>query len=125
MAADDVKPWVDILVTLLTGGGLGGIVLAFLGWMRAKHERPDHIAPPNVGATAMGQIAGMVMGQQSVTDMIDALRAIASAQDRCTLVREQEIRLYRDISDVRHREMRALNDHLDTLNDRLKAIPGG
>jgi len=125
MSADDVKPWIDMLVTLLSAGGLGGIFLAVLGWMKAKHERPAHIAPdPSMGSGALAQLGGMVMGRQTGEEIILALNAIAASQDRCTLVREKEIRVAQELSDVRHREMRTLNDHLDTLCDRLKNLPG-
>jgi len=123
MSADDVKPWIDLLVTLLTGGGVGGILLAVIGWMKAKREKPDHVAAePTVGQNALAHIGGMVMGRQLGEEIVTNLAALAASQDRCTLVREQEIRLAREISDQRHGEMRKLNDHLDTLCDRLKNI---
>lgn len=125
MSADEVKPWIDMLVTLLSAGGLGGIFLAVLGWMKAKHERPSHIASdPNVGPGALAQIGGMVMGRQTADELILGLNAMASAQDRCTLVREKEIRVAQELAEMRHREFRTLNDHLDTLCDRLKNLPG-
>jgi len=124
MSADEVKPWIDLLVTLLTGGGVGGIILAMLGYMKAKRERPPHIADPNVGGGALAQIGGMVMGRQTADEMIAALNSIAAAQDRCTLVREKEIRVAQELGETRHREIRVMNDRLDTLCDRLKNLPG-
>jgi len=125
MSADDVKPWVDMLIALMSVGGGGAVLLAVIGWMKAKHEKPAHIAdPPGVGSAGMAALGGMVMGRQLGDDIVSGLNALAASQDRCTLVREQEIRLAREISDLRHGEMRKLNDHLDTLGDRLKNLPG-
>jgi len=114
-----------MLVALMSVGGGGAVLLAVVGWMKAKHEKPAHIAdPPGVGSSGMAALGGMVMGRQLGEDIVTALNNMAASQDRCTLVREQEIRQAREIGDMRHREMRTLNDHLDTLCDRLKNLPG-
>lgn len=104
MSADDVKPWIDLLVTLLTGGGVGGILLAWVGGMKAKREKPDHIAEkPTVGGGGLAQIAGMVMGQGDLKDIIDALRGVSASHDRCTLMRETEMTFRKKEADE-HRE---------------------
>ena len=43
MSPEDVKQWVDILSTLPSAGGGGDIILAVIGYMRVKLEKP-HIA---------------------------------------------------------------------------------
>ena len=125
MSADEVKQWVDMLIALMAPASLGGIILAAIGYWRAKQERPAHIAPdPGVGSTALAHLGGMVMGRQTGEEIILALNAIAASQDRCTLVREKEIRVAQEIAETRHREARMLNDNLDRLCDRLKGVAG-
>lgn len=41
MSPEVVKQWVDILSTLLAAGGGGGIILAVIGYMRAKLENSN------------------------------------------------------------------------------------
>ncbi|WP_019905728.1 hypothetical protein [Methylobacterium sp. 77] len=103
MSPEDVKQWVDILSTLLAAGGGGGIILAVIGYMRAKMERPPHIAPPSVGNNGLAQIAGMVMGQGDLKDIIDGLRGVSASHDRCTLMRETEM-AFRKKEAEEHRE---------------------
>lgn len=111
MSPDDVKKWVDILSTLLAAGGGGGIILAVIGYMRAKMERPPHIAPPTVGGTGMAQIAGMVMGQGDLKDITEGLRTMAASHDRCTLVREAEmIARKKEVEETREHEKRLLEE---------------
>ncbi|MCJ2132435.1 hypothetical protein [Methylobacterium sp. E-045] len=102
MSPEDVKQWVDILSTLLAAGGGGGILLAVIGYMRAKVEKP-HIAPPTVGGNGLAQIAGMVMGQTDLKDIIDGLRGVSASHDRCTLMRETEM-AFRKKEAEEHRE---------------------
>ena len=111
MSPEDVKQWVDILSTLLAAGGGGGILLAIIGYMRAKLERPAHIAPPTVGGNGLAQIAGMVMGQSDLKDFSDGLRAIAASHDRCTLMRETEmIARKKEVEETREHEKRLLEE---------------
>lgn len=102
MSPEDVKQWVDILSTLLAAGGGGGIILAVIGYMRAKLEKP-HIAPASVGGPGLAQIAGMVMGQNDLRDIIDGLRGVSASHDRCTLMRETEM-AFRKKEAEEHRE---------------------
>lgn len=110
MSPEDAKQWVDILSTLLAAGGGGGILLAVIGYMRAKLEKP-HIERPTVGGAAMAQIAGMVMGQSDVKDIVEALRATAASHDRCTLVREAEmIARKKEVEETRDHEKKLLEE---------------
>ncbi|MCC0805769.1 hypothetical protein FPV16_05950 [Methylobacterium sp. W2] len=72
--------------------------------MRAKMERPPHIASPSVGGAGLAQIAGMVMGQGDLQDLIDGLRGISASHDRCALMRETEMA-------VRKKEVEVTRDH--------------
>ncbi|KQP61044.1 hypothetical protein ASF39_15320 [Methylobacterium sp. Leaf108] len=105
-----MKQWVDILSTLLAAGGGGGIILAVIGYMRAKAEKP-HIASPTVGTGGLAQIAGMVMGQTDLKDIIDALRGISASHDRCTLMRESEmVARKKEVDETREHERRLLEE---------------
>lgn len=110
MSPEDVKKWVDILSTLLAASGGGGIILAVIGYMRAKAERP-HIEKPSVGGAGLAQIAGMVMGQDDLKDIIDGLRTMAASHDRCTLVRETEMAARKkEVEETREHEKRLLEE---------------
>jgi len=121
MSPDDVKKWLDLLVVLIGSGGVGTIILAFIGYWKARAERPP---PPNgnIGHPGMAQIAGMVMGQSQLDDIIGALRLLATAMSAQAIAVENHMRATRDTSDTRHGEARRLNDHLDTIGDRLKDV---
>lgn len=129
MAPEATDIWSWLLALLGTGSG-GAVALAFFGWLKAKAEKP-HIASPSVGPSALGQIGGMVMGQQDLRDLIEAFRAMAAAHDRCTLAREAEMEVRKrlakerrehevDMADRRHEEWRQSSDLLRTLCDRLR-----
>ena len=106
--ATDIWGW--LLALMGTGGG-GAIALAFFGWLKAKAERPPHIAPPSVGSNGMAQIAGMVMGQTDLQALIDALRAISASHDRCTLAREAEMASHKkEVEETRDHEKRLLEE---------------
>jgi hypothetical protein len=124
MPAEDVKPWVDMLVALMSAGGGGAILLAFMGWMKAKHERPDHIAPP-VPATGMAQqIGGMVMAQSATDGIIAGLNSLAAAHTSHTAWCMTDAKTRQETEDRWHKDFKTLSDHIDTLNDRLKNLPG-
>jgi hypothetical protein len=91
MSPEDVKQWVDILSTLLAAGGGGGIILAVIGYMRAKLEKPHIADKPSIGMPGLAQIGGMVMGQNDLQSLIDAMRGVAASHDRCTLAREADV----------------------------------
>jgi hypothetical protein len=112
MSPDDVKKWVDMLAALLAAGSGGGIILAVIGYMRAKLERPEHIAEkPSVGGNGLAQIAGMVMGQNDLKDLNEGLRAVAASHDRCTLVREAEmLARKKEVEETREHERRLLEE---------------
>jgi hypothetical protein len=110
MSPDDVKQWVDILSTLLAAGGGGGIILAVIGYMRAKMEKP-HIERPTVGSEGLAQIAGMVMGQSDLKNLIEGLRGISASHDRCTLMRETEmLARKKEVEETREHERRLLEE---------------
>lgn len=81
MSPEGVKQWVDIPSTLLAAGGGGGVILALVGYTRAKLEKP-HIERPTLGAGGLAQIAGMVIGQGDRKGIIDGLRGISASLDR-------------------------------------------
>ncbi|MBA9071839.1 hypothetical protein FHR71_005631 [Methylobacterium sp. RAS18] len=138
----EAKEVLDYLVALMGTGSVGGIILAFFGWMKARAEKPHIADKPSVGATGLAQIGGMVMGQQDLRDLIEAMRGISASHDRCTLVRETEMeaqkrlakerrehendaaRERRDhetqIARDRHEDWRVMADLMRTLNDRLR-----
>jgi len=118
--APETKEVLDYLVALLGPASLGGIILGFFGWMRARAEKP-HIADdrPGLSGATMAHLGGMVMGQQVSEDLIEALRGIAASHDRCTLTREAEMELRRRLANDRHEQMRALIDALRSANDQL------
>ena len=91
MSPEDVKQWVDILNTLLAAGSGGGIILAIVGYMRAKAEKPHIADKPSIGSVGLAQIGGMVMGQNDLQSLIDALRGVSASHDRCTLAREADV----------------------------------
>lgn len=136
------KEVLDYLVALMGPASLGGVVLGFFGWMKARAEKPHLADKPSVGAAGLAQIGGMVMGQQDLRDLIEALRGISASHDRCTLLRETEMQtqkqlakerreheedLARDrrdhesqIARDRHEQWRVMGDLMRTLNDRLR-----
>ncbi|WP_264045482.1 hypothetical protein [Methylobacterium flocculans] len=110
MSPEDVKQWVDILSTLLAAGGGGGILLAVIGYMRAKVEKP-HITPPTVGSGGLAQIAGMVMGQGDLASLNEGLRMVSASYDRCTLTRETEMAARKkEVEETREHERRLLEE---------------
>lgn len=126
----EAKEVLDYLVTFFGAGSVGGILLAFFGWLKAKAEKP-HIAPPAVPPNGLAQIGGMVLGQQQMQDFIEALRGVAASHDRCTLAREAEMELRKaqakerrehenELARQRHADQRVLQDALLSLNDRLR-----
>ncbi|MER2268264.1 hypothetical protein [Methylobacterium oxalidis] len=128
----EAKEVLDYLVTFSGVGSVGGILLAFFGWLKAKAERPP-VAQPAVPPSGLAQIGGMVLGQQQMQDFIEALRGVAASHDRCTLAREAEMETMKqlakerrahenDLARERHAEQRALCDAVLTLNDRLRNL---
>lgn len=111
MSPKDVKQWVDILNTLLAAGSGGGIILAIVGYMRAKAEKPHIADKPSIGASGLAQIGGMVMGQSDLKDLNEGLRAIAASHDRCTLTRKAEMLARKEeIKETREHERRLLEE---------------
>ena len=111
MSPDDVKQWVDILSTLLAAGGGGGIILAVIGYMRAKMEKPHIADRPSIGAAGLASIGGMLMGQNDLKEMSEGLRAVATSYDRCTLTREAEmLARKKEVEETREHEKRLLEE---------------
>lgn len=129
MSPEDVKQWVDILSTLLAAGGGGGTILAVIGYMRAKLEKP-HIERPTVGG-GLAQIAGMVMGQGDLKDIIEGLRGVSASHDRCTLMRETEMAFRKKeteerrlLEERRQHEKRLAEDRHQEYREMVEAIQG-
>jgi hypothetical protein len=131
MAPEVTDIWSWLLAIMGTGSG-GAVILAVLGWLKARNEKP-HIAPPSVGGGALAQIGGMVMGQQDLRDLVEALRAMAASHDRCTLVRETEMEVRKklakerreheiEMEERRHDDYRPMLDQMKTLCDRLRDV---
>jgi hypothetical protein len=111
MSPEDVKQWVDILSTLLAAGGGGGILLAVIGYMRAKVEKPHIDDRPTIGAAGLASIGGMLMGQNDLKDIVDGLRSVSASYDRCTLTREAEMQSRKkEAEDHREHERRLLEE---------------
>lgn len=138
----ETKEVLDYLVALMGPASLGGVVLAFFGWMKARAEKPHIAEKPTLGTAGLAQIGGMVVGQSEMRDLIEALRGISASHDRCSLLREAEMqaqkllakerREHEDdaakerrehearLSGARHEEWRIMSDLIRTLNDRLR-----
>lgn len=127
----ETKEVLDYLVALMGPASAGGVALAFFGWLKARAEKPHIAEKPSVGAAGLAQIGGMVMGQQDLRDMIDAMRSISASHDRCSLLRETEMQTNKQLAkerhdhearmaDARHEDWRVMSDLLRTLNDRLR-----
>ena len=136
MSPDDVKQWVDILSTLLAAGGGGGIILAVIGYMRAKMEKPHIADRPSIGAAGLASIGGLLMGQNDLKEMSEGLRAVATSYDRCTLTREAEMLARKEelketreherrlLEERRQHEQRLAEDHHREHREMVEAIQG-
>jgi hypothetical protein len=140
----ETKEVLDYLVALMEPASLGGVILGFFGWMKARAEKPHIADAPSIGTAALAQIDGMVMGQQDLRDLIDAMRGISASHDRCTLMRETEMQLQKQLAKERreheddlardrrdheaqifrdrHEQWRVMCDLMRTLSDRPRDL---
>jgi hypothetical protein len=112
----EAKEMLDYIVAIAGPSALGGIAIAMFGWLKARAEKPGHIAPekPTVGAQGMAQIAGMVLGQSDVKDLNEGLRLVSASYDRCTLARETEtLSRKKEAEENREHEKRLLAERRD------------
>jgi cysteine synthase len=135
MSPVEAKAWADIVISIVVAVGGGGTVAAVIGYMKSKREPPAHIAPPTPAGGIAQQIGGMVLSQTAVEGITAALNALAVAYTAHTLQcaadnksRREEMEAQRkherDLASDAQREMKTLNDHLDTLGTRIKNMPG-
>lgn len=119
MSPEDVKQWVDILSTLLAASGGGGILLAVIGYMRAKEEKPHIADRPSIGSAGLASIGGMLMGQNDLKDIIDGLRGVSASHDRCILMRETEMTFRKKKAEEHRKHERRLLEERRQHEQRL------
>ena len=123
MSPDEVKPYIDMLGGLLGAGGLGAIILAYIGVHKARAEKSEPAKPeperPSIGSAGMQAIGGALIAESQVDRLTAALTAVALAM---TATSEQK---RHDAGDERRMAEAAINlghSFIDELRDLRRAL---
>lgn len=122
MSPEEVKPYADIVIAVMSAGGLTSIILAFLGRNKKEREDKDEDDRPNIGMAGMAGLGSLLASESQFARLIASIEALALAQ---TTASERS----RHEAEVRSRAMedsRAVNrkfvEQLEELNSTLKRL---
>jgi hypothetical protein len=81
--AEDLKGYTDLLVSLVGTGGIGAAVLAFLGYLKSRAERPASLPPdsPTIGPAGMQAIGGALAAGHHMDELAQYTRLLRHTAD--------------------------------------------
>lgn len=119
MSPDEVKQYADIVVAVMSAGGVTSILLAIIGAKKSKREDKEDDDRPSIGAAGMNAIGGMLATEGHLTRLIASIEALAFTHTTASERHRNEADADRAIARRMVEELSELNGTLRKLASKL------
>lgn len=115
MSPDEVKQYADIVIAVMSAGGVTSILLAMIGAKKKAREDKDEDEKPNIGMAGMSALGGLIASESHLSRLIQAIEALTLAH---TMASER----HRSEADADRATTRRMVEELEGLNSGLKRL---
>lgn len=122
MSPDEVKQYADIVVAVMSAGGVTSILLAIIGAKKSKREDKEDDDRPNIGAAGMNAIGGMLATEGNLTRLITSIDALALTHTTASERSRHEAEVHTRTAEDHRAVMRRMVEQLEELNTTLKKL---